>query len=133
MMDIIICTQRALATIIVAIALLFVFVPAVSAGEREGTTARVFIQVANHPPSPQELKRRDILATARLRVLSDGSIGYVTFDRSSGYPKLDDAVAKAFKRWKVPHSQPYDTIIVPITFTLQSPEEAGRDGATKQK
>ena len=55
---------------VLPITLLFVLVSAICAGQREGTTARVFIEVAKHSPCPKELGHRDILANARLHVPS---------------------------------------------------------------
>ena len=45
-------------------------------------------------PYPKILKRRDLPAAFRLRLLSDGRVAEVIVDRSSGYAGLDENAAK---------------------------------------
>jgi TonB family protein len=102
--------------------LAFGLIPPVCANQRQSTTDRIIIPVDDRTPHPKELEHHDLFAQARLRVLPNGTVAAVTFDRSSGFPNLDAAAAKFIEGWKIPRSLVYDTIVVPMTFTLKSRE-----------
>jgi TonB family protein len=95
-------------------------IPAVCANQRQSTTDTIIIPVHDHTPDAKGLEHHDLFARARLRVLPNGVVAAVTFDRSSGIPKLDAAAARYIKGWKIPRSLVNDSIVVPIIFTLSS-------------
>ena len=82
--------------------------------------------LSNPPPRYPHLARQrgqEGQVVIRVRVSADGNARSVTIRQSSGYPLLDDAAAKAIRRWRfVPASfagvAMAGTVDVPVTFRL---------------
>ena len=82
--------------------------------------------LSNPPPRYPHLARQrgqEGQVVIRVRVSADGNARSVTVRQSSGYPLLDDAAAKAIRRWRfVPASfagvAMAGTVDVPVTFRL---------------
>jgi protein TonB len=79
------------------------------------------------PAYPSISRRMGEEGEVRLRVYVDtaGAAQHVEIERSSGFPRLDQAALETVKRWRfVPArqgSQPVAAwVIVPIQFTLRS-------------
>jgi len=111
-------------TLLVALAMVLVSgsIPVASANQRQSTADTIIVSVPDHSPLAKELAHHNLFARARIRVLPNGAVAAVTFEHSSGIPKLDAGAAQFIKGWKVPHSLVNDIIVVPIMFTLQSRE-----------
>lgn len=79
------------------------------------------------PPYPAISRRMGEEGEVRLRVLVDpgGNAQRVELERSSGYPRLDQAALDTVKRWRFVPARQGDQpvaawVIVPIQFTLRS-------------
>lgn len=79
------------------------------------------------PPYPSVSRRMGEEGEVRLRVLVDatGHPQQVEIERSSGYPRLDQAALDTVRRWRFVPARQGDqgvtaTVIVPIQFTLRS-------------
>ncbi|MEW6591746.1 MAG: energy transducer TonB, partial [Pseudomonadota bacterium] len=79
------------------------------------------------PPYPSISRRMGEEGEVRLRVQVDaaGNAQQVEIERSSGYPRLDQAALDTVKRWRfVPARQGEQAVaaavIVPIQFTLRN-------------
>lgn len=79
------------------------------------------------PPYPSISRRMGEEGEVRLRVLVDpgGNAQRVEIERSSGYPRLDQAALDTVKRWRFVPARQGDQpvaawVIVPIQFTLRS-------------
>ncbi|MEW6416046.1 MAG: energy transducer TonB [Pseudomonadota bacterium] len=79
------------------------------------------------PPYPAISRRMGEEGEVRLRVLVDpgGNAQRVEIERSSGYPRLDQAALDTVKRWRFVPARQGDQpvaawVIVPIQFTLRS-------------
>ncbi len=77
------------------------------------------------PKYPESLRKRGVEGTVTLKaeVLTDGTVGNLWVEKSSGYGAFDDSALKAVKQWKFSPSKRMgipvqDTIRIPVKFTL---------------
>lgn len=81
----------------------------------------------NRPPAyPDDALRRRLQGQTMLRIVvaSDGIVGRVTVERSSGHPSLDDAAVRAAREWRFSPARRRgtaieDEVLVPVRFSLR--------------
>lgn len=102
--------------------------PADDAPESSITLPRFNTDYLNNPPPvyPMIARRMGEEGRVMLRVLvgPDGTPAEVSIDRSSGFPRLDQAALAAVRRWRFVPARRGDTpvvapVLVPISFTLE--------------
>ena len=92
-----------LGILLLTIALAFTgYLGAEPASVRDCSVDLITICIPAQFPYPKILKRRDLPAAFRLRLLSDGRVAEVIVDRSSVYAGLDENAAKGSINQKSP-------------------------------